>query len=143
MDAGLRDNYGQETTLRFIENFKDWLKENTSRIIILQIQDRQQDNWQQPFETGSVTDILIKPGTMLQHNWYKLQSFSETDQYSYLQAGFGDALQRISFMYAPETEEKGAALNFHLTAREKIAVKEAFKSKYNQASLEAIKKLLK
>ena len=143
MDAGLRDNYGQETTLRFIENFKDWLKANTSKIIILQIQDRQQDNWQQPFETGSVTDILIKPGTMLQHNWYKLQSFSESDQYSYLQTGFGDALQRISFMYAPETEEKGAALNFHLTAREKIAVKEAFKSSYNQASLEAIKNLLK
>ncbi|MFM6924404.1 MAG: hypothetical protein ACKOU7_02805, partial [Ferruginibacter sp.] len=117
MDAGLRDNYGQETTLRFIENFSDWLKANTSKIIILQIQDRQQDNWQQPFETGSITDIIIKPGTMLQHNWYKLQSFSEMDQYNYLQAGFGDALQRISFMYAPETEEKGAALNFHLTAR--------------------------
>ena len=52
MDAGLRDNYGQETTLRFIENFKDWLKENTSKIIILQIRDRSQDNWQEPFETG-------------------------------------------------------------------------------------------
>jgi hypothetical protein len=143
MDAGLRDNYGQETTLRFIENFKDWLKENTSSIIILQIQDRQQDNWQQPFETGSITDILIKPGTMLQHNWYKLQSFSETDQYNYLQAGFGEQLQRISFMYAPETEEKGAALNFHLTAREKIAVKEAFKSNYNQASLKVVMELLK
>ncbi len=143
MDAGLRDNYGQETSLRFIENFKDWLKENTSKIIILQIQDRQQDNWQQPFETGSITDVMIKPGTMLQHNWYKLQSFSETDQYSYLQAGFGEQLQRISFMYAPETEEKGAALNFHLTGREKIAVKEAFNSNYNQASLAAIKNLLK
>lgn len=142
MDAGLRDNYGQETTLRFIDNFKDWLKENTSRIIILQIRDRQQDNWQQPFETGSITDILIKPGTMLQHNWFKLQTFSETDQYNYLQGNFAEQLQRISFMYAPETEEKGAALNFHLTAREKIAVKEAFKSNSNQASLAAIKKLL-
>jgi Patatin-like phospholipase len=143
LDAGLRDNYGQETTLRFLENFKEWLKENTSSIIVLQIQDRQQDNWQQPFETGSITDVLVKPGTMLQHNWYKLQSFSETDQYSYLQAGFGEQLQRISFMYAPETEEKGAALNFHLTAREKIAVKEAFNSNYNQASLQAFKELLK
>lgn len=143
MDAGLRDNYGQETTLRFIDNFKDWLKENTGKIIILQIQDRQQDNWQQPFETGSITDILIKPATMLQNNWYKLQAFSETDQYSYLHNSFGDALQRISFMYAPETEEKGAALNFHLTGREKIGVKEAFNSTYNKASLEAIKNLFK
>jgi hypothetical protein len=143
MDAGLRDNYGQETTLRFIENFKDWLKANTSKIIILQIRDRNQDNWQQPLETGAVTDFFIKPGTMLQHNWYKMQDFSETDQYSYLQAGFDSALQRVLFMYVPETEEKGAALNFHLTAREKKAVKESFNSTYNQASLMRIKNLLK
>jgi hypothetical protein len=143
MDAGLRDNYGQETTLRFIENFKDWLKENTGKIIILQIRDRNMDNWQQPFETGAITDFLVNPGTMLQHNWYKLQDFSETDQYSYLQADFDGALQRISFMYAPETEEKGAALNFHLTAREKKAVKESFNSASNQASLISIKDMLK
>jgi hypothetical protein len=143
MDAGLRDNYGEETTLRFIENFKDWLKENTSKIIILQIRDRNQDNWQEPLETGAVTDFFIKPGTMLQHNWYKIQDFSQTDQYSYLQADFDSALQRISFMYVPETEERGAALNFHLTAREKKAVKESFNSAYNQASLMRIKDLLK
>ena len=29
MDAGLRDNYGQETGLRFLEFFDDWLKHNT------------------------------------------------------------------------------------------------------------------
>ena len=143
MDAGLRDNYGMETTLRFIENFEDWLKENTSTIIILQIRDRNQDNWQQPFETGAVTDFLTKSGTMLQHNWFKLQDFSQTDQFSYLQADFDSALQRISFMYVPKTEEKGAALNFHLTAREKNAVKESFNSVYNQASLTRIKNLLK
>jgi hypothetical protein len=132
-----------ETTLRFIENFKDWLKANTGKIIILQIRDRNQDNWQQPLETGAVTDFFVKPGTMLQHNWYKMQDFSETDQYSYIQADFDSALQRISFMYVPETEEKGAALNFHLTAREKQAVKESFNSTYNQASLKQFKNLLK
>jgi hypothetical protein len=143
MDAGLRDNYGQETTLRFIENFKDWLKANTSKVIILQMRDRMQDNWQQPFETGSITDILVKPGTMLQHNWYKLQDFSETDQFSYLQSELGPSIQRISFMYVPETEEKGAALNFHLTAREKRDVRQSFNNVYNQASLKLVRELLK
>jgi hypothetical protein len=143
MDAGLRDNYGQETALRFIENFKEWLKANTSRVILLQLRDRNQDNWQQPLETGAVTDFLIKPGTMLQHNWYKLQDFSQTDQYSYLQDYFDSALQRISFMYIPENEEKGAALNFHLTAREKRAVRESFDNAYNQASLMQLKSLFR
>ena len=143
MDAGLRDNFGQETTLRFIENFKDWLAKNTSKVIILQIRDRLQDNWQLPYETGSVTDFLIKPGTMLQHNWYKLQDFYETDQYSYLKPNFDSTLQRISFVYMPETEEKGAALNFHLTAREKRDVRESFNNTYNQASLKFIIELFK
>ncbi|MBK7122927.1 MAG: patatin-like phospholipase family protein [Chitinophagaceae bacterium] len=142
MDAGLRDNFGQETTLRFIENFKDWLKENTGGIIILQMRDRMMDNWQEPLGTGSVTDLLVKPGTMLQHNWYKLQDYSETDQYSYLQPDFGTALQRISFMYIPKADQKRAALNFHLTAREKRDVKESFNNEYNQASLRKIKALL-
>lgn len=143
MDAGLRDNFGQETTLRFIENFRDWLKENTSKVVILQMRDRMPDNWQQPYETGSVTDFLVKPGTMLQHNWYKLQDFSETDQYSYIKTDFGSSLERILFVYVPQTEEKGAALNFHLTAREKKDVKESFYNEYNQDALRRTIELLK
>lgn len=143
MDAGLRDNFGLETTMRFIENFKDWLKENTNNVIIIQMRDRMQDNWQQPFETGSVTDILIKPATMLQHNWYKLQDYGETDQYSYLHGAFDSGLYRINFMYVPKEADKGAALNFHLTAREKRDVKESFNNEFNQASLKKLKALLK
>lgn len=143
MDAGLRDNFGLETTLRFIENFKDWLKENTSNVVIIQMRDRMQDNWQQPFETGSVTDILIKPATMLQHNWYKLQDYGETDQYSYLQNAFDSSLYRINFVYVPKVVDKGAALNFHLTAREKRDVKESFSNAFNQTSLQKLKELVK
>ena len=143
MDAGLRDNFGQETTLRFIDNFKDWLKENTSGVLIIQLRDRMQDNWQLPFETGSVTDIIIKPATMLQHNWYKLQDYGETNQYSYLYADKDLRLRRNIFMYIPQTDEKGAALNFHLTAREKRDVIESFNNSFNQASLKEVIKLLK
>ena len=45
-------------------------------------------------------------------------------------------------MYVPKAEQKGAALNFHLTAREKRDVKESFNNAYNQASLKMIKALL-
>jgi len=143
MDAGLRDNFGQETSLRFIEYFKDWLQENTSKVIVLQLRDRKQDNWQEPFETGSVTDFLIKPGTMLQHNWYKLQDYAETDQLSYLKANDKPGVERITFMYMAETEDKGVALNFHLTAREKRDIISSFKNSYNQSSLQKVKELLK
>ena len=143
MDAGLRDNFGKETALRFIENFKDWLKENTSAVIVLQMRDRMLDNWQDPFETGTITDFIIKPGIMLQHNWQKLQDYSETDQYSYLRLDKDFNLQNVVFMYIPQTEDKGAALNFHLTAGEKKDIKESFSNAFNQASLKKIQELLK
>ena len=142
MDAGLRDNFGIETTLRFIENFKDWLKENTSHVVIVQLRDRMLDNWQEPYETGSVTDFIIKPGTMLQHNWQKQQDYSQTDQFSYLQSNEELNLQRIIFMYTPHANDKGAALNFHLTATEKRDIKESFGNNFNQASQQVILKLL-
>ncbi len=143
MDAGLRDNFGQETTLRFIENFKDWIAQNTGGVIILQLRDRMKDNWQQPFESSDITDVLIKPGTMLQHNWYKLQDYAETDQYSYIHDGMDSLLHRITFMYVPEKEDKGAALNFHLTAREKRDVMASFNNNYNQGAMRKVVGLLK
>ena len=46
MDAGLRDNFGQETTLRFLFSFDDWIKENTSGVLIMQIRDRAAGGWE-------------------------------------------------------------------------------------------------
>jgi len=80
---------------------------------------------------------------MLQHNWYKLQDFAETDQYSYLHNAADSMLHRINFMYIPKETEKGAALNFHLTAREKRDVMESFNNAFNQASLKKLQELLK
>jgi hypothetical protein len=143
MDAGLRDNFGQETTLRFIENFNDWIKENTGGVIILQIRDRIKDGWQSPLENGSITDIITKPGTILQHNWYKFQDYTQTDQYSYLKDSTTNNIHRITFTYLPGNEDMSAALNFHLTAAEKQDVIASFNTLPNQAMLKKLLKLLK
>src|SRR5690606_38459523 len=33
MDAGISDNFGQETSLRFLYNFREWINENTGGVI--------------------------------------------------------------------------------------------------------------
>jgi len=122
MDAGLRDNYGQETTLRFLNVFKDWLKENTSGILLIQVRDRKRGGWERPYESSDITGVLTKPGTTLQYNWYKLQDYFQDDQIAYARNFLDSTFHRITFMYVPEKEEKGVALNFHITAREKREV---------------------
>ena len=143
MDAGLRDNYGQETTLRFIDHFKDWIKENTSGVLILEIRDRLNDDWQQPFETKSMTDMIVTPATMLQYNWFKLQDYFQADQYHYFSGNAGFKMYKASIMYMPEKKDETATLNFHLSAREKRDVILSFKNEMNQKQLKAITELLK
>lgn len=143
MDAGVRDNFGQETALRFIDNFKEWLNANTSGVVMLQLRDRMKDNWQYPLETGSVTDVLVKPATMLSANWYKLQDYFQGDQFSYLRDDSTFKLQRLTFMYVPFNEDSRAPLNFHLTAAEKKDVISSFKAPYNQQVLQELMRTLK
>lgn len=143
MDAGLRDNFGQETSLRFMDNFKDWIQQNTGGVIILQLRDRMKDNWQHPLVTGSVTDILIKPATMLQSNWYKLQDYSQNEEFSYFNDLSNYNVHRLTFMYVPQNEDQGAELNFHLTAAEKKDVLSSFNSSYNQQMLQSLLQLIK
>jgi hypothetical protein len=143
MDAGLRDNFGQETSMRFIDNFKDWIKENTGGVLFIQIKDRSKDNWQQPFETKSVTDMIVTPATMLQHNWFKIQNYYQTDQFGYLTNDTTLKIFKASLMYIPQKEEKGAALNFHLSAREKRDVVASFNNSLNQAEVKKIAQYLK
>jgi hypothetical protein len=143
MDAGIRDNFGQETSLRFIDNFKEWIAANTSGVLVVQLRDRIKDNWQHPLETGAITDLLVKPGTMLQHNWYKLQDYFQTDQYSYLKDDSIVNMHRLTFMYVPSKEDKTAALNFHLTAAEKKDVIASFNTGYNQQLLKELLAQLK
>ena len=110
---------------------------------MLQLRDRVKDNWQQPLETGSITDLILKPATMLQHNWYKLQDYFQTDQYSYLNGVNGIVMHRLTFMYEPAKEEKTAALNFHLTAAEKKDVMASFNTVYNQAMIKQFVSLIR
>ncbi|MEJ7627859.1 MAG: hypothetical protein WKF35_13420 [Ferruginibacter sp.] len=143
MDAGLRDNFGQETSLRFISNFEEWIRENTSGIILLQIRDRDAENWHSPFETKSLTDMIVNPATMLQHNWNKLQDYFQSDQFNYFQRGNDSTFKRIRIIYTPEKSDQTAALNFHLSEREKRDIKRSFSSPQNKREMEKIVSLFK
>lgn len=143
MDAGLRDNFGQETSLRFVDHFKEWLVQNTRKVVVLQIRDRMKDNWNNPLETSTVTDMITKPATMQQHNWFKLQDFYQMEQYGLMKELAPDQLEQLTFMYSPKKEDQGATLNFHLTAAEKKDVVESFHNNYNQTVLKQLLALLR
>lgn len=143
MDAGLRDNYGQEASLRFLYVFKDWINENTSGVLILQIRSRQKGSWEGKYSGGSFADVVIRPFSMLQTNWFRLQDYFQDDEITYAQSFLNDSLQRVAYMYTPEKEQYGAALSFHLTASEKKEVSLSLHRENNVKAFEQVMRILK
>ena len=134
MDAGLRDNYGQETALRFIEFFDDWILENTRGVLVLQLRDRAAGGWDYPYLSDDISDHATKPFFLLQHNWYKMMEYVQNDILSYYIRHTKLPIRKIVFQYAAANEENKAALNFHLTQSEKKDILASPKSAFNQES---------
>lgn len=143
MDAGLRDNFGQESSMRFLEVFADWLKENTSKVILLQLRDRSMSDWDRPLQTTSLIGTFSKPFLALQNNWFKLQDYYQHDQLSYGAGAYGDDFHRICFQYVPSRKEAPASLSFHLTAAEKRDIGQAMGAGDNRKELRRLQLLLR
>ncbi len=142
MDAGLRDNYGPETALRFTEVFKDWLQKNTAGVVMLQIRDRKAGGWDDPYESTNVSELITKPMLLLQYNWYKMQEYSQDNTFGLTEQLLNNNLYRVAFQYEARSADAKAALNFHLTQREKINILEALDNDNNSKSFNVFSSFL-
>jgi hypothetical protein len=136
MDAGFRDNFGEMNAIRFLNAFREWLKENTSGVVLLQIRDRKTGGWENPYESNDITEIITKPLLLLQDNWYKMQEYNQDDLLSLAQTGMGFSFRKLVFEYVPRTEDAGAALNFHLTKQEKLNITGSLDNSDNQRAFQ-------
>lgn len=141
MDAGIRDNYGTETTLRFLEFFHDWIKQNTGGVLLLQIRDRPTGGWGEAYSSNNFSDHFTKPFLVLQHKWFQMQEYSQNNMLSLYAAHNDYFVNKISFQYEKEGTEDKVALSFHLTQREKVQILKSSDSPHNQKSFQEILKL--
>jgi hypothetical protein len=143
MDAGIRDNYGQETALRFIQVFQQWIRENTSGVVLIHIRDRKTGGWEHPYESTNITELATKPMLLLEYNWFKMQEYSQNDLMGLAQSMMGNYFYSFCFQYIPEGNNARAALNFHLTKSEKKDIAGALGSRGNQQTFTQLQQLIK
>ncbi len=143
MDAGLRDNFGQETSFRFLSAFDDWIEQNTSGVLVLQIRDRKAGGWEVPYVSDDMSDHVTKPFLLLQHNWFKMMEYSQNDLLNFYSKHSSYPVYKIAFQYAADNEENKAALNFHLTRREEKDIMQSVFSTTNQTSFYKMLELFK
>ena len=111
-------------------------------MVLLQIRDRKAGGWEYPFEANNITEIVTRPMLLLQYNWYKMQEYNQNDMLSLSQQIMGKQIYKFTFQYYPKKEEARAALNFHLTKREKRDIAEALESDNNLKGFVQLMKLI-
>ncbi len=142
MDAGLRDNYGLETTLRFIKAFNDWIAENTSGIVIIQIRDKHKNIPIDENPSQTLTQALSRPMGSFYGNLFQVQDFNQNQQIQYADMWCKSQIDIIDFQMRNEKNDR-ISLSWHLTNKEKRKVMESLYLPENQESLKKLVELLK
>ena len=142
MDAGFRDNYGIETSTRFIHVFREWIKQNTSGVVLIQIRNFQKEKEIDAYHNQSIIDRIFNPISNLYSNWDNIQDYNHNYLVSYALEWLDGNLEIINFEYIPEKKEQETSMSFHLTTKEKLDIKNTRNNKRFINNLEKLKKAL-
>lgn len=142
MDAGIRDNYGGKVTMEFLYSMKDWIAENTSGVIVVQIRDVKKVREDEIYKEVSFLDKITLPFGNMYKNFPKVQDFNQDEMFKISRDAFSFPIDVVSFNLLEKKLDR-ISLSWHLTLQEKAKVRKAFLSEGNQQSLEMLEMLLK
>ncbi|MCB0793376.1 MAG: hypothetical protein KDB88_01445 [Flavobacteriales bacterium] len=140
MDAGIRDNYGFRTMASFLLEHRAWIAEHTSRVIILQMRDKQKD-LEVPKVSSSLLGRLFDPASNVYGNFLKLQDQDYDLAFQQVSAWTDVPLEVIDLQLRHDAEDE-ISLSWHLTAVEKRQVLSTISSAENQRSFARLVELL-
>lgn len=141
MDAGIRDNYGTKSTIRYIEAVENWLAENTSGVVIVEIRDIQKDYDMANEEKLSLSTRFMRPIGNFYGNYHHAQEYNSIEMFESID-GDKVPIDLVTFVLRKDPSEM-ISLSWHLTQREKNDIKRIFNNDYNQNQMEYLIDLLK
>lgn len=143
MDAGFRDNYGLLSATRFIQVFRNWILENTSGVVILQITSSEKIEPIPHSERKGIISSLLNP-LEIASRILDLQEFEQDNDIGFIYDLMGeDRVKLVRFSYQPGRNHKiMASISFHITSKEKQVVLEALDEPENQRSKRELLRLL-
>jgi len=142
MDAGLRDNFGAEVAFRYLYVLRDWLQKNTSETIFLEIRDTRENDVGTSSDESSLNAMVADPVFVIQNKWEAFQSYYHGYLKDYAPYYLNGKLKFITLQYVPKESKKVAALNFHLTKKEKEDLYQSIDNPENKAAIDTLVKLL-
>jgi len=142
MDAGIRDNYGFTTSLLYIHTFRNWIAENTSGIVILQLRDQSKSYHSKSSSNSSLLKNITSPLGNFYNNWTNIQNFEQDQMIQYASSWFKGNIDIVYFQLKNDPKDR-ISMSWHLTNSEKSRIKKSLYLHENNESLEILKELLK
>ena len=143
LDAGFRDNFGLKSSTRFIHVFKDWIKENTSGVVLVVVRafDRQKEI--ESTKNRGILENILNP-LEIAFKVMSLQDYEHDNNLGFLYELLGrENFEIIRFTYHPGEQLKDSPISFYLTQREREDLMKAIGQGESRKSLERLRDLLK
>jgi hypothetical protein len=141
VDAGGRDNYGVETSLKFLYSFRNWISTNTSGVIIIQIRDRHKQKVDNEIGNPTLFQSIFSPAQSLFDNLFSVQDLNQNQLLQYASLWFDGNIDVVDFELRNQKPDK-ISLSWHLTKKEKKKIMQSIELPENQLAIQKLKMLL-
>ncbi len=116
-DAGMRDNYGLINSVRFIYHLREWIRDNTSGVVLVQIRDTNKKYKHRDPESNTILNKLTSPLRNVTGNFILMQDYVQDDYLKFVTEWLDVPFDYLLFQL-PKTEEPVSYT--HLTLPTKI-----------------------
>src|SRR5690606_6021246 len=120
---------------------KDWIQQHdVDDVIFLEIRDTREHEVFTPTSQNTLSNMIYDPFFVIHEKWEPFQSYTHSYIKDYLSSAMPGKVHFVTLQYIPQEDAKSAALNFHLTQKEK---QDLYQSIYNPQNQQAIAEMLK
>lgn len=142
LDAGFRDNFGLKSATRFVHVFKDWIKENTSGVVIVVVRAFGRSRNLGSNKKKGVLDGIFNP-LEIAFKVMSLQDYEHDNNLGFLYDLIGkENMDIVRFTYHPSEQLKDSPISFYITERERKDILQAIQQPATQASFTKLMNLL-
>ena len=127
--------------MEILFHLQDWIKENTSGVIILQLRDTKKILDNTTYRQVSLINKLMLPFANMYSNFPKTQDFDQDQLFKLGVADLTFPVDVVNFNLREKVNDQ-ISLSWHLSTQEKNKIKQAFYSELNQQAFQQLKKLI-
>jgi len=141
MDAGVVDNYGTQTAVWYLYEFRKWFARNTDGVVILQIRDSKRNEPIHDVTSGNYWGRILAPLGDGYQSMGESRDMANDQMLEFLRDWYSGYIEVLTFELVEAPGDHTIAMSMHLTEKEKRYIRNNIYREHNQHSTMIIQSL--